>query len=158
MIAQPDIDMLPIHAALATPAVQYRVGEYFAPPVHSLVTQATSCAIGAIERRVKLTADYMIMLAPDMQDSVVPITTLEPELFDLIREIPVVVSPDEDGYLATFSDANIGMTGDTREEAVANLRLLLVDMFEDLEVQESRLGPHPQRQLATLRAFIHRRP
>ena len=62
----------------------------------------------------------------------------------------------EDGYLATFFDANIGITGDTREEAVANLRLLLVDMFDDFETQESQLGPEPERQLAVLRVFIRR--
>lgn len=88
---------------------------------------------------------------------VVPITTLDPEPFELVREIPVVVTPDEDGYLATFSDADICMTGDTKEEAVENLRLFLVDIFDDLEAQESCLGPHPKRQLAVLRDFIHRR-
>ena len=58
--------------------------------------------------------------------------------------------------MATFFDASIGMTGDTREEAVANLRLLLVDMFDDFETQESQLGPEPERQLAVLRTFIRR--
>jgi len=85
---------------------------------------------------------------------VVPITTLEPEPFDLLRSIPVVVQPTDDGYLATFFDANIGMTGDTREESVANLRLLLVEVFEELEREESQLGPQLVRQLAVLRIFM----
>ena len=37
---------------------------------------------------------------------VVPITTLEPEPIDLTRDIPIVVRPTDDGYLATFFDAN----------------------------------------------------
>jgi hypothetical protein len=49
------------------------------------------------------------------------------------------------------------MTGDTREEAVANLRLLLVDVFDELESDEGLLGPNLVRQLAVLRSFIKRR-
>ena len=86
----------------------------------------------------------------------VPITTLDPEPFELIRDLPVVVVREDDGYLATFFDAGIGMTGDSREEAVANLRLLLVDMFDDFETHEAQLGPEPERQLAVLRIFIRR--
>jgi predicted DNA-binding antitoxin AbrB/MazE fold protein len=88
---------------------------------------------------------------------VVPITTLEPEPFDLLRSIPVVVQPTADGYLATFFDANIGITGDTKEESVANLRVLLVDVFEELEEKQAQLGPQLVRQLAVLRSFMKRR-
>ena len=93
----------------------------------------------------------------DSQSVVVPITTLEPEPFDLLHNIPVVVQPTDDGYLATFFDANIGMTGDTKEESVANLRLLLVDVFDELEREEGQLGPQLVRQLAVLRSFMKRR-
>jgi predicted DNA-binding antitoxin AbrB/MazE fold protein len=101
-----------------------------------------------------------VMVGPETpvaESVVVPITTLEPEPFDLARDIPVVVRPTDDGYLATFFDANIGMTGDTREEAVANLRLLLVDVFDELEKEEGQLGPKLVRQLAVLRSFMKRR-
>ncbi len=87
---------------------------------------------------------------------VVPIATLEPEPFELLRTIPVVVQPTADGYLATFFDANIGITGDTMEESVANLRVLLVDVFEELEREETELGPQLVRQLAVLRGFMKR--
>lgn len=89
--------------------------------------------------------------------ALVPITTLAPEPFDLLREVPVVVQRTDDGYLATFFDANIGMTGDTQAEAVSNLRLLLVDVFDELETDEARLGPQTARQLAVLRTFMRRR-
>ena len=51
------------------------------------------------------------------------------------------------------------MKGDTREEAVANLRLLLVDVFDELEEEEEedQLGPKLVRQLAVLRSFMKRR-
>jgi hypothetical protein len=96
-------------------------------------------------------------MVPDDRCCVVPLTTLGAEPFDVIREIPVVVSPEDDGYLATFLDANIGIAGDNKEEAVANLQMLLVDMFDDLEAQETRLGPRPKQQLAILRTHMRRR-
>ena len=92
----------------------------------------------------------------DSRPIVIPVTTLAPEPVAVLRDIPVVVRPTEDGYLATLFDANIGMTGDTQEEAVENLKALLVDVFEQLEREESHLGPGPQRQLATLRTFLTR--
>lgn len=88
---------------------------------------------------------------------VVPITTLDPEPFDLLRSIPVVVQPSDDGFQATLFDANIGIVGDTKEEAVANLRVLLVNVFEQLEREEARLGPQMVRQLAVLRSFMKKR-
>lgn len=93
----------------------------------------------------------------DPQSLIVPVTTLDPEPFELLRDIPVVVRPTEDGYLATLYDANIGITGDTREEAVGNLRELIVDLFDDLEEDEDRLAPMPGQQLAVLRSLMRRR-
>ena len=85
------------------------------------------------------------------------VRTLAPEPYELLQEIPVVVQPTEDGFLATFFDASLGMSGDTAEEAVDNLKALVVDVFESLLRDEGRLGPQPIRQLAVLRAFLRRR-
>jgi hypothetical protein len=68
----------------------------------------------------------------------------------------VVVRPSDGEYEATFFDANIGIIGDTEEEAVRNLKLLIVDTFEMLESNEASLGPEPARQLAVLREFLRR--
>ncbi|HUT14174.1 MAG TPA: hypothetical protein VMY42_27055 [Thermoguttaceae bacterium] len=91
------------------------------------------------------------------QSIIVPVTTLDPEPFQLLRDMQFVVRPTDDGYLATLFDANIGMTGDTREEAVANLKVLIVDIFDQLEQNEDKLGPEPARQIAVLRSFMRRR-
>jgi hypothetical protein len=115
-------------------------------------TQNTLCSGG----RWAVSGQSFLMV-PDDRCCVVPLTTLGAEPFDVIREIPVVVSPEDDGYLATFLDANIGIAGDNKEEAVANLQMLLVDMFDDLEARETRLGPHPKQQLAILRTHMRRR-
>ena len=87
----------------------------------------------------------------------IPIATLAPEPYALVRAIPVVVQPAGREFVATFFDANISTAGDTQEEAVANLRSLLLDMFEYLESEPPEaLGPEPTRQLGVLRVFLKR--
>ena len=89
--------------------------------------------------------------------AVVPITTLAPEPYEILRDIPAVVEPAGDGFNATFFDANIGTAGDTQEEAVSNLRSLVLDIFEYLESEAPEaLGPEPTRQLGVLRVFLKR--
>lgn len=93
------------------------------------------------------------------QTFVAPITTLAPEPYRLIRDIPIVVQPVDEGFTATFFDANIATSGDTEEEAISNLRTLIVDMIEYLRSEpEEALGPGPRRQLQVLNAFIEVSP
>jgi hypothetical protein len=87
----------------------------------------------------------------------VPITTFAPEPYQLVRDIPAVVQPEGDEFIATFFDANISTAGDTQEEAVSNLRSLILDTFEYFEAEPSEaLGPEPTRQLCVLRTFLKR--
>ena len=87
----------------------------------------------------------------------VPLTTLEPGQYELEREIQAVLHPSEDGFIATFFDANIATGGDTEQEALDNLRSLIIDTFEMLESEPSeKLGPEPQRQLKVLRSMIRK--
>jgi len=92
-----------------------------------------------------------------LQPIVVPIVTFAPESLTLREPIWVVVQPVDDAFVATFFDANISTSGDTQEEAIANLKDLLLDVYLDLEEEpEERLGPEPRRQLAVLRSLIRR--
>ncbi len=87
----------------------------------------------------------------------VPIAALEPAPYELLRNITAVVQPSDRGFTATFFDAGISTSGETQEEAVENLKSLIVDILEDLEVEPSeKLGPEPSRQLRVLRAFLRR--
>jgi Arc/MetJ-type ribon-helix-helix transcriptional regulator len=96
-------------------------------------------------------------LARSTQTALIPITTLAPEPYEILRDIPAVVEPTGDGFLATFFDANISTSGDTDVEAVSNLRSLILDIFEYLDSEPSvSLGPEPARQLAVLRVFLKR--
>jgi hypothetical protein len=87
----------------------------------------------------------------------VPITTLAPEPYQLLKEIPVVVQPVGDEFVATFFDANISTAGDSQEEAVSNVRSLILDTFEYFESEPPEaLGPEPTRQFGVLRNFLKR--
>ena len=97
------------------------------------------------------------MLHDAPQSILVPITTFSPEPFEVINEILVVVQPTDDDYMASFFDANIHASGDTQEEAVANLKDIMLIMFRRFEKEPSnRLGPEPKRQLAVLRNFLQK--
>lgn len=83
------------------------------------------------------------------------IETFAPEPYTVKRPLPVSMQRRQDGYLASFVDANINSSGDTQQEAFANLRELILDVFDNLRsLPASELGPGPKRQLAVLREFI----
>jgi len=72
-----------------------------------------------------------------------------------LRQIVVVIHPDETGYAAGFFDANIHASGDTEEEALRNLKSLILDTFDALSTEPpGQLGPEPQRQRAGLSEFV----
>lgn len=84
------------------------------------------------------------------------ITTLAPRSITLSRDIPVVVAPTGEDFVATFFDAGISATGDTDEEAVFNLRDLIGQTFEVLNsMPESKMGKLPRQQLAALRSILN---
>ena len=117
--------------------------------VSAVVSSSVSQAVLDEIRELKAT------LARRLQTAVIPITTLAPEPYQILRDISVVVEPADDGFNATFFDANIGTAGDTQEEAVSNLRSLILDTFEYLASEPTEtLGPEPARQLAVLRVFL----
>jgi hypothetical protein len=87
---------------------------------------------------------------------IVPVQTFAPEPYTLLKPMSVLIEDSEDGYLASFFDANIGTSGETEQEAFENLKSLVLDIFDSLSREApERLGPEPARQLAVLRSFIH---
>jgi len=93
------------------------------------------------------------------QIETVPITTLATAGLKLQRDIPIVIEQVDGGFVATFFDANLSMSGDTQEEAFRNVRGLIADIFSDLDSEPAdRLGPGPKMQINVLRSFIARVP
>lgn len=89
--------------------------------------------------------------------TVVPIDTLAPEPLEVIRPFHVTIEPYEDEYRASFFDANLTAFGETRNEAIWNLKDIIAATFEILvDVGEAKLGPGPARQFRVLREFIRK--
>jgi predicted RNase H-like HicB family nuclease len=89
---------------------------------------------------------------------VIPITTFAPEPYDLTREVQVLVRSDDDSYVATLVDGNINASGETVPEAVANLKDMMIILFERLGKERGEiLGKYPTRQLAVLRELMQRK-
>jgi hypothetical protein len=85
----------------------------------------------------------------------VPIISFAPEPYSLKRPIIAIVQPDWDQFIATFFDASITATGDTQNEAVDNLKEVLLNAFRRFrELGEDRLGPGPRKQYAVLKSLI----
>jgi hypothetical protein len=94
-----------------------------------------------------------------LQTWIIPIDSFAPEPYKLLKTILVTVHPVEGGYSAGWFDANIHFSGDNEEEAVSNLKSLILDFFNIFsnEAAES-LGPEPTRQLALMKEYIQKMP
>jgi predicted RNase H-like HicB family nuclease len=89
---------------------------------------------------------------------VVPIETFAPEPFEVLRPLCVVVQPQDGGYIASLFDANINASGETAQDAVANLKDLMLALYVRLQKEpKERLGKGPARQRAVLQALLRRK-
>jgi predicted RNase H-like HicB family nuclease len=83
------------------------------------------------------------------------VETFAPELYKVKRPVPISLQRRADGYIASFVEANVNSSGDTQQEALANVKELILDAFDSLSsLPPTKLGPGPARQLAVLREFI----
>ena len=88
---------------------------------------------------------------------IVPIDTLHPEPYNVLKTIHAVVRPCEDDYIASFVDANVNSSGETIENAIVNLKEVIVIIYESLKRDDiNYLGPGPLRQLNVLNKFIQK--
>src|SRR5436190_5695058 len=88
----------------------------------------------------------------------VPIETFDPEPFELRRPVSVVVQAFGNSFVASLFDANINASGETAQDAVANLKDLILALFIRLGKEpKERLGKGPARQLAVLEGMLRRK-
>jgi hypothetical protein len=88
----------------------------------------------------------------------VPIETLAPEPYLLLHPISAVVRLEQDEYVATWYDAGLAASGANPEEAVANLKDIIVAVHESLQpLPEEKMGPVPLRQYRLLTKYIDKR-
>ena len=84
------------------------------------------------------------------------IHTFAPEPVSLKKPIPILVRPHDGEYLASLSDANINISGETAVEAFTSIKSLILDIWERLQKLSTttRLGPKLEERLAVLREYI----
>jgi dCTP deaminase len=114
--------------------------------------------IDAQERTISAIGQFRSVAPPTAAPLWVPITSFAPEPYELLRQPLVVIQQDGEGYTASLFEANIHASGDTEEEALRNLKDLILDVFDSLSAESPEtLGPEPTRQLAVLKEFIGKR-
>lgn len=86
---------------------------------------------------------------------IVPIDSLEPAPYIIRKPFHAVLRPCDNGFVASFYDANINASGETRGEAVLNLKDMIIAVYSTLKAHPKRcLGSEPKRQLSVLRSLI----
>ena len=110
-----------------------------------------------LEREILLLQERVSRLET-MAAVCVPIETLAPEPYEVLKPFHAVIQAVEDEYVASFFDANLNASGATQDEALANLKDVIVMVFESLTAHEpDQLGRGPARQLEVLKEFVRRR-
>ncbi len=94
---------------------------------------------------------------PDRGSVIVPIQSLAPLPFEVVRPILAVVQEEEGAFVASFFDANINASGESQLEAVEMLKHMIASSFQLFSGNESVLGETPRGQLAVLGKFIRAR-
>src|SRR5689334_6764829 len=65
------------------------------------------------------------------------ICSINDDQFEIVHPIEVIVSMADDGYIGSFTEANISASGETPLDAVFSLISLLVDIFSFLSENEA---------------------
>jgi hypothetical protein len=81
------------------------------------------------------------------------IRTFAPTPYQVKKPIPIAVRPHDGVFLASFMDANVNASGETEQEAFEAVKMLMLDMLEQLESQP-KLGPKLAVRLAVLKEFV----
>ena len=110
--------------------------------------------IAALEMEVTLLEGRIAVLEEQAPVSV-EVQSLAPGPYEIIKPFHVVVRVQDGEYIASFFDARISATGDTQEEAVYNLKDIIIGAFELLsERSQANLGAAMVHQKAVLQEFI----
>ena len=91
------------------------------------------------------------------QYTILPLTTLEPEPYQLLRPLQVVLKPDGDGIIASVLDDLIIASGETLEEAMYNLKDMMMAFYDSLMKEKHRLAKRPAAQLRALRSVMKKK-
>ncbi len=82
------------------------------------------------------------------------IRSLDSPSVTIINAIPVQIEIEDGVFVASFVEANINASGETKDKAIEMLKDMIAWTYQLLCQKESALGQQPQRQLAVLRRFV----
>jgi predicted RNase H-like HicB family nuclease len=118
--------------------------------------QESAARLRKLEQEVRALKQQLVQ---GNQSILAPIYNFAPEPYVLTRDvINVLVVPDDGSFVATLVDANINASGETVPEAVANLKDMMIGLFEKLSREpKENLGKWPTRQFAVLRELMRRK-
>lgn len=144
-------------------APKFRTTENWRQNVPILLGNLANTAVGNLHEAVRVSSlqQEIVFLKQRVSSleknasMVVPIETLTPAPYKLIKAIHVVVRRYDNDYLTSFFDANLSASGDTQEESVLNLKDIIVSTFEMLlSMDNDMLGPGPLQQKRVLGDFL----
>ena len=105
----------------------------------------------------KLKADWKRKRSKKKGRTKMVISSLEAP-FNVIKPISVIIRKIDDSFVASFEEANVNASGDTKDEAISNLRKYLIDLFDSLNTQQpNTLGPALKRDLESMKQYIRKR-
>jgi predicted RNase H-like HicB family nuclease len=113
--------------------------------------------VAGIESKLEQVLKRLGELSALRRSFLVPIETLEPEPYEITRPFTAVVVEAEGEFEAAIFDLSIFASGDTEEEAIANLKETLLDTVDRLnELPDTRLGKGLLRQKSLLNKCVRR--
>ena len=163
-LTQPAQPWLQVHSRAQTPVhFEARQSEEVLLRLFRQLSQAALTrwpevvGIAALEREVSWLRERVRSLE-NASPRFAIIQTFEPEPFEVITPVTVSLRSNEDEFVATFHDANLSASGSTEEDAVMNLKDLMVSTFEILsDHKPGQLGSAVLHQLRVLRTFIRKK-
>jgi predicted RNase H-like HicB family nuclease len=81
------------------------------------------------------------------------VQSLKPPL-NVLKPFNIVIELIDDGFVSSFTEANIHASGDTADEALDNLVAMIYDLYELFSNEVDQLGPEPSRQFSVLRTHL----
>jgi hypothetical protein len=138
---------------MATPVEeQLRVAFGYAKRLEELCER-----VAGLESKVEQVLKKLAELSALRRSFLIPIETLEPEPYEITRPLTAVVIEGEGEFEASIFDLGIFSSGETEEEAIANLKETLVDTVDRLNgLPDTRLGKGPLRQKSLLNKCVRR--
>lgn len=116
-----------------------------------------AACLETLQREVGLLKERCTVLE-QLSPILVPIESLAPEPYDVVKPFHAVVRYQNEQYIASFFDANLSASGDTQAEAVFNLKDIIAGTFDIVTIlEESKLGPGPLQQRKVLEEFIQKK-